>query len=294
MNKYIFYFLFFLGSNIQSQDIIIVDSITKKPIEFASVRIKNDGFYSDRKGRVRIDGIINDTISFFHLAYHTKNIFLNKIPDSVFLNPKIIELDEIILGAKTNILEIKPAKKSRNYGSWVLMPKSELISYLYPRSDFIGLPINKIVIPFERKKELKEKTNSYAYMRLSIRSVKDSLLGKLLWASESLKISGTQNDKIEIDFENKPILFDSKGIAVVIELIGYFENEKRLNESDVYVRPMLTKKPNKGFHSETFYRYIFKNRQNVERLKSHLGYGFPEFGTVERNLSIGLTLHHTE
>ena len=84
-----------------AQTVIVKDSITNEPIPFVSVYFGNDtGGYTDEKGMIAIPNEAAQ-MRLSHICYETKSIF--KItPDlqTIFLVPKITNLDEVAISAK--------------------------------------------------------------------------------------------------------------------------------------------------------------------------------------------------
>ena len=93
------YFFFINSINSQNIELVIYDSINHLPISFAQLNIfKNDikqnGIYSDKNGILIIKNDFNK-IDFVCNGYDSKTISIKELKDTIFLNKKIIELDEV-------------------------------------------------------------------------------------------------------------------------------------------------------------------------------------------------------
>lgn len=122
MKKYILLNLILFFSYTYSQNITLLDSITKKPIQ--SVVIENSKgiiiAISDEKGQVKKESLedINYTS---HISYHSKKIIKNDNTKDIFLSVKKYELPEVVVQAN-----------NRNYDFIVL--KSYFRTYQYADS----------------------------------------------------------------------------------------------------------------------------------------------------------------
>ena len=85
-----------------SQTIIVKDSITNESIPFVSVYFGNDtGGYTDENGKITIPNEA-EQIWLSHICYETKSISkITADPQTIFLIPKSIHLDEVAISAKT-------------------------------------------------------------------------------------------------------------------------------------------------------------------------------------------------
>ena len=85
-----------------AQTVIVKDSITNEPIPFVSVYFGNDtGGYTDENGKITIPNEA-EQIWLSHICYETKMIsIVTADPQTIFLIPKSIHLDEVAISAKT-------------------------------------------------------------------------------------------------------------------------------------------------------------------------------------------------
>jgi len=102
MKKLIIFLLFAVNLNAQLSTVKILDSVSFAPIPFATVYFSNSsGIISDENGYFElIKNELADVDSLFvsSLGYKKVSVSLNQFNDSiVFLSPKPIELDNVIL-----------------------------------------------------------------------------------------------------------------------------------------------------------------------------------------------------
>jgi hypothetical protein len=96
-------------SNSQNRKLNVLDSITKLPVKYANINFLNGyGVFSSEKGEINISDININSLEISHVSYELKKIEL-KINDSIiFLKPKIINLDEVVI---KNNQKLNVAKK---------------------------------------------------------------------------------------------------------------------------------------------------------------------------------------
>lgn len=111
---------------LQSQNLssVIVDSVTKKPVPYATVQLKNRGMITNEEGRFKFsfDENIgeNDSLFISSIGYESIGKPLNAFTDSVIiLRPKAIELKEVIVSNKDytprEIIEKVEGNIEKNY-----------------------------------------------------------------------------------------------------------------------------------------------------------------------------------
>ena len=95
--KKLLFFLFFTNSiSSFSQEILLLDSLLKIPIENVNLICKEVGVSTGEKGLIDISIFKEtDTIKISHLSYHTKQIIKSKLKGKIFLQPKIKILETV-------------------------------------------------------------------------------------------------------------------------------------------------------------------------------------------------------
>lgn len=92
--------LFFITYNLlaQSREIVIVESETKIPIEFATIYYTNnfEGAISNKEGKFKII-VKPDTLIISHISFQTKkkSLINQELPDTIYLEPAIIKLENV-------------------------------------------------------------------------------------------------------------------------------------------------------------------------------------------------------
>tara|TARA_B110000116_G_scaffold270322_1_gene288074 strand:+ start:2268 stop:4568 length:2301 start_codon:yes stop_codon:yes gene_type:complete len=105
--KKIFFFLFLANSiSSFSQEILLLDSLLKTPIENVNLICKEVGVSTDKKGLIDISIFKEtDTIKISHLSYHPKQIIKSKIKGNLFLRSKIKILKTVeFIEDKTHVI----------------------------------------------------------------------------------------------------------------------------------------------------------------------------------------------
>lgn len=113
--RILFFFVFILGYG--QKEILLYDSINNKEIEFARIKFVSteNGTYSDLNGRFKINYDIGEII-ISNIGYETKKV--NVFNDTIFLNPKPEELEEVIISnAKTKNIFKNKTKLYSNFTS---------------------------------------------------------------------------------------------------------------------------------------------------------------------------------
>jgi len=102
MKVYFTLFLSVLTFYVTAQDIFVIDQTTNEPISgvVAYNKSKSKSVMSDFDGKLSLNSFdTNETIVFQHLSYFNFKTEKNKISNSVYLEPKAQDLDEIVISA---------------------------------------------------------------------------------------------------------------------------------------------------------------------------------------------------
>ncbi len=104
--KKIFVFLFIIKTFFCfGQEIKVLDSLLKTPIENVNLICKEVGVSTNEKGLVNISVFKeNDSIQFTHLSYYTKSIIFSDVPQIIYLSAKVKVLPTIIFKEYKNPL----------------------------------------------------------------------------------------------------------------------------------------------------------------------------------------------
>ena len=103
----------------QSREIQIKNSLTNEKISFVSISMgSGTGFYSDSNGKFRISESENRIATLQHEDYIPTTVKFDTIKNTITLDPKPIELQEVkmpIQSRKRKYIKVKPIKISKNH-----------------------------------------------------------------------------------------------------------------------------------------------------------------------------------
>jgi hypothetical protein len=287
------YSLLFYSYKAESQNVIVVDSITKLPLSFVAIEFNDTGFYSSIDGKFDLKSAVSDSIKIKLLGYKTQSLITVNVQDTIFLQPQSYKLDEIVLtGNPTETKSIKLLKGAKSFGSWPLQPKSEIITSVYPFDKIANYYVNKITIRFSKvieKKELKN-TNVKAYVRIHIYDSDKNKLSEPLYSSKSIDVNSFSKDIAIFDVSEQVLLLKESGIFIGLELIGYYLDSNEQESVNSVIRPQLTSKTNDYFKSNSYLRFVFQNNEQLIPMNEIIKKGNPDGRDISRNLNIGLEL----
>ena len=291
-------FLFFQIPQLQSQNVIVIDSVNHQPIPFVNIQFsKNSGTYTNENGFFEVNKKSNDTIRLTHISYNDFEIFAFDIRDTIVLSPNAILLKEVTIakGKKTIKFIDFPRKKS-NFSSWPVNSKSELVTFVVPNNEIADAAITKLDFKFEKKKFEENAYNLKTAFRINIYSSKNKEIKNKMFSSEVFIIDTSNKDQIEIDMSNEYIELSKNGIFIGVEVIGNIDEAGNISDEKSSVRPILTGNTIKDYSTTTYLKYTFKKRNDlkpindiIEKTSQHIINESLQ-GKVNRNLSFGMTI----
>jgi hypothetical protein len=260
---------------------------TNEPIPFSAIIIINNeqiSFYSDEEGIFNIDKSKIDSIRISCLGYIDLNINTNQLTDTLFITPKVNQLNEIII--KQNHLRIKNIKPKKAKLIFNLTPKSQLGILVQNKKNEKNTYLEKIHIPIRNQTwTLKKSFNSV--FKIHLFSNKNNVPDVPL-IDKPFIIFCNQDSKnfIEINVSEEEINFDENGFFICIEMLGEIDNERNLKKNKLVLPAFeFTNKESKNISITTYSKnYFFRNEQwqlIEERRSEFLGY---------INFIVGLTL----
>ncbi len=120
MRNIIYLFLFIPLCIFSQRKIVAVNSVSKKPIQYATIIFEKGGIYSDENGEFILPNNITK-IKISSIGYKNKDI--DFIKDTIFLDEKIEKLNEVVIqNFKKSIVIGK--KRSKNYVNFTSPYKS--------------------------------------------------------------------------------------------------------------------------------------------------------------------------
>lgn len=287
---YLIVFLFpIIQMNSQNKEVLVIDSVTAKPISFVTVHFlnTNSGTYTNENGIFDIIPNSYDSIKLHHLTYSEKILNMNNIGDTIKLSPDAVILKEVILNngkAVTKFIDF-PRKKG-SYGSFPVFENSELLSYLIPNETIVNTKIVEIGVKFEKKIRGEYPRNIRTAYRMNIYSSKNKEIDKKIYESPVFTISTYEKEKMDISISDG-ITFIESGIFIGIEIIGDINSEGKFTREKSLLNLVLTDNKIKDYQAETFLRY-FDNKEKLMPLndifRDHVD------DKIKRNLSLSFLL----
>ncbi|MEO8515890.1 MAG: carboxypeptidase-like regulatory domain-containing protein [Flavobacterium sp.] len=246
---YTLIFFFALSNAIIAQEIsgVVLDSVSKKPLELASVTLNktNQGVYSDAQGKFNINLIkANDYLLISYLGYNSKKLttadFLKaKKNNTIFyLSPITEELHEVLV-----------QRKKINHG-WAKTIKSKRENTQYfgfqfgtENCTYVENPdrkqgkIKAVVLDLRKVAEFNKDNPKWKLDYISAFKIKfyklDGLTnkpGEELYDKDIIIEPGNKTQNLSIDVDSLNIKFPVEGICIGVEII----NTKYTNPKKVF------------------------------------------------------------
>ena len=139
--------LLFLSINALCQKIIVIDTITKSPIEGVSITINNKfNFLTNSYGKAEILKVNNlNDIEISHISYQLKNLKALKLKDTIYLSPKTIELGEVIISnVKSKEINSKLLKRKNSFKNFIVFNNNEILAQIIPSNTICGFKIKEL------------------------------------------------------------------------------------------------------------------------------------------------------
>ena len=250
-----------------AQTIFIKDKLTKEEVPYAIVKLDSLGFYTDVNGSLDISNQKFEHIWVTHLNYEDHKINAKNLSDTLWLEPKDDYLDEVII-RDFSMKKQKRLKAPSKYFSVVLFKNSETISCLCPKKDFENVFITKFKFDIDKRQNLIEK-DKLEKISISIRlnlynienwkpaQIKNSILFEKLSINDMLE----NKHQLILEFENQAIALNEQGFCFGIEVLGYFEGDKKIDVNSLIIN--TSKNKSKYFDSKLYLRYPINDNKLV-------------------------------
>ena len=242
-NLYTFLFLITgLATIAQQKTFTVIDDSNKNSIPYVSVNFLNGyGIYAGADGVVTLG---NETIEveLSCLGYETKRVKVKDINDKVFLFPKPIELDEVVVETKKikKEEEVVKAKKHQNVTYMCRSAIGRQYAFLIKEKQDnsylkgISLPLMKkdLVIPPIGSKEDPFKKKPYkSVIKIDIIENSNGIPGEKLNEFEQVVIIDNNADKLFDITLDREIPVPAEGFFVRLTILGNAdENGKLISE----------------------------------------------------------------
>jgi len=204
---------------------VIIDSETKAVIPYVNIWIENEnvGTTSNEKGEFSIDITNGKFLILSSLGYEKKRIEISSISERIILNPKITELNEVIISStkeqeETVIGKFNDSDVGYYYGSF---DKPEIKARYFPfDSSYLKTPyLNRLKFRIYSKIR-NAKFNVRLYSIGENGEPKNPIYEKNIIG---IVKKGTKN--IELDLSELDIMFPENGVFVSYEWLIIPENE---------------------------------------------------------------------
>lgn len=228
----------FLNGNSQNQKYIVKDSQTNVQIEFSGINfLNNTGIYTDAKGEFYADATKTPTIIVSHLSYEEKKVDLNNTDSIIYLTPKLISINEIVVESnklKKQYIDINTSnKKTKNFAGFgtygyqlaVLIKPSDTSKKYY--LDQISIPIKEDQI-WMRINNVKKIPN--ALVRINFcKNLNNEPSDSLLNYSEYVLLNKKTYKRTSLDHKlNTKISVPKEGLFCIFTLLGKTDDSGNL------------------------------------------------------------------
>lgn len=245
-----------------AQNHLIIDANSKEIIPFVGVKYLNSelNFYSNEIGLFNSSKFPNDSIQLYCLGYENYLEKVSSLKDTIYLFPKIQELDEVVI--YNNIFKEKHIGGNSNNISWSIGSHDQLALLVKPIKKYSNDFIKEIFIPISKKSPLSEgnnKPNFNSFFKVHIFSNNQGLPYKPLLKSPILVYCNEKSENdISINISEHNIKFSENGIFICIEMIGELdENANIISKKNQMPSFRFSSKQQKEFSSTAYYKAHF-------------------------------------
>jgi hypothetical protein len=297
MKKIVLFFVTLFTITFQAQNVTICDSQTKSPIQFANVLIDEVGQYSDGNGNIYYADTIKK-ITITHVNYYTKQIINPKALDTIFLNPKITELKEVIVTSDRIPMKMGYLKRDKFCSSIPVSGTIEMITKITPNTANYNLKIDEIYIPLNSSHELFKKglenNPRTGICRVNIyKEIPNDEL-EMIYQSDIIKFLMSERDQILLDVRNETIKLDPEGLYISVEMIGNIDENGIIYTNKAHIRPRLTSETSNDYIASTYLKKTFINKPselaNINFMNDPLSKTYKKFTKRNFNIAIGLVV----
>lgn len=272
-----------MGLTCYSQNIVVIDSMSKNYLSFAKIIYGNNGIYTDSTGNFSINEIKTDSALIQYFGYKDFHFdILKRKSDTIEMLREPILLDEIVIRNKIMDSHIDFLKKPKSLSFLPLSLDNELVINIIPQGHYINSTIENVYFKIE-------KSNKHQYTYAIVRiNIYDSDKNRI-FISAPIYTKDKIDDEIKLILPKNQFIFPNEGLYFGIEVIGIDELSSNAEINKSYIGIVLTDKISNEFSSNTFLNYpLSLNKQEVPINNLFLEL-MPE-KKYERNLSIAFDL----
>ncbi|MDR1984523.1 MAG: hypothetical protein LBQ28_06850 [Prevotellaceae bacterium] len=261
--------------------IFVADSITKTPIEYASIVFVDveGGTYSNDKGVFYTPNNIQK-IEISSIGYNTKSIILQKNIDTIFLSPQVYEISEVkILPSskkKRKLVELGYASEKSTHVIGTFISGREIAVYipLDTESNTFRLIKQVIIIggieyqsiKIGGKKYIVRKQKDYTNIfKIKFYQVTENKeIGDIINTEDIVLSCNVLKSKTVLDVSKYNVYMPENGIFVAMEFVGKINNE---------TGEIITDSKKNIFPSVVRVSWEIENSISYEKLKFKKNYG---------------------
>jgi hypothetical protein len=228
----------------------VLEAQTQEPISYATVSFGNgQGFFADDEGMFifnkklypDVDSLFISALGFKDLAISSDNL-----PEILFLETHIDELDEVVVRSKIDRKfkeeTLKPYLDNDYFKCWLPTIESE-IAVFFPNNDNQLKKITKIHFPItleskdweQRKKRNAEKKVFSTLFKVKFYNIENGFPGKVL-TNESIVFRATEKNgnMVDLDVSQYDLFMPNTGFFVSIQVLGYTDTKGKLLPNKKY------------------------------------------------------------
>jgi len=252
-----------------SQSLIIVDRTSKTPISYATVFVDTIGQYSDKNGKINLNYSNFEKININHIGY--TSLELAKIDlkdlDTIFLEPKVLNLDEVILYDKSDV-RMKLLKHKPFYGI-ILFDNSETISCFCSKkgkSQIVKELNFNLDVVFTEKYLINDTVNHTFNLKIYDNKNYKPFDLKRLPLTKTILEKDFRGKRVTLsfDFNINPLIIDENGICFGLEHIT-FRNDYYPKKYP-YISSSFSKK-SKYFKAKTYIKYPLAFKDELKEVE---------------------------
>ena len=319
MNRFILAFSIILTVTSIKAQTFIKDAETKDPVSYATISFENgQGIFADDEGmfifRKKLYADV-DSLSISSLGYETLKLSIEKLADTIYLQPKIDELSEVIITAKRDrkfkLEKLKPYLDDDYYHCWLPTIESE-IAVFFKNEDKKDKQLASVQFPIalesrdwkKRKRSNSDKRQFSTLFKVVFYENDKGFPGKSI-TNETIVFTATEKDgdMHELNVLDYDIMMPESGFFVSIQVLGYTDKQGKLLPNKKYkevktqtgtvkiptnFRPLLPF-TNKVAGQNTYIKRVFINNNQWKQFRKGNGFKSNLLDQGLTNYGIGVT-----
>ncbi|WP_228852218.1 carboxypeptidase-like regulatory domain-containing protein [Aegicerativicinus sediminis] len=242
--------LTFLIANLAFAQTVVLDSVTKQPVSYATISFGNgQGIFADDKGKFiftkklypDVDSLFVTALGFKDLSIATENL-----PETLLLvsAPDELETVELFFRADQKFDEetTKPITDNDYFNCWLPTIESEIAVY-FPKKNEEKTRISKVIFPItpeskdwdKRKRSNSEKHSFSTLFKIKFYENEGEKPGKpLSYDTYVVRTTEKDGDQFTLDISDRPLLIPEDGVYISIQVLGYTDKDGNLLPNKKY------------------------------------------------------------